>query len=134
MATLPVVDLVTPFDADLVFPDGYTSLVCSGITTTLNTDISAVFSLPYFSLASKAKLIVVATAFTGTSVTVSYCESPDGVNFAAASTLVSAAVAATGTTSGAVIATGGLMSTGHFTFTGTFTTATLSIYLATWNR
>lgn len=134
MATLPIVDLITPFDADLVYPDGYSTLVCSGVTTTSTADISAPFSLPYFSLASKAKLVVVTTAATSTSLVVSYCESPDGVNFAAASTLISATISANGISAGAVIATGGLMSTGHFSFTGTFTTATLSIYLVTWNR
>lgn len=134
MATLAAVNTVTTFDVDSIYPDGFSMVVCSGITTTLNTDISAVFTLPYLSLTSKARVLVQCTAFTGTSVTLSYCESPDGVNFLAASTLVSPAVNATGFFAGSVVSTSGLLSQGHFTFTGTFTTATLTATIVGFER
>jgi len=134
MATLAAVNTVTLADVDSFYPDGFSEVVCSGVTTTLNTDVSAAFSLPYFSLTSKARVLVQCTAFTGTSVTVSYCESPDGVNFLAASTLVSPAVNATGFFAGSVVSTAGLLSFGRFTFTGTFTTATLTATIVGFER
>lgn len=121
------------------FETGYvTELVAAQTIASATTTTTAVFTVPYITVASKAKLILNISALTGTAtpgLAVSYFESADGTTFNSTAALTIASQTATGTYWSAA-ATNPVFNQGQLSFTvvGTTPSVTFSVWLAVWNK
>jgi hypothetical protein len=118
------------------YPDGFAStLVAAQVVTA--TDTTADLVLPYMSPVGKQKIVVVVSAASGTSptLTVDYLETLDGVNYNGTAALTSGSITTTGVTWSAV-ASGPVWQHGRLRFTvgGTTPSFTVSVYVVSFNR
>lgn len=118
------------------YPDFFNQPLLSSQVITASGN-AGVLALPQILSAAKARLVVVASAVSGTtpSLTLNLFESVDGTNFNGSAALTSGAITANGTTYTALV-------NGPFypqmqvayTVSGTTPSFTLSAYLLVWNK